>query len=72
MKKARGTGKVNDGMVLKLLKAAHDARQLTRKQYRTLRGQVISGDAAAALRGLNTIQQRRAKEIREAAQEVSA
>lgn len=33
-------------------------RRLTPQQYRTLRGQVLAGDAAGAMRGLNKILER--------------
>ena len=35
--------------------------QLTRQQYRTLRGQVLAGDTGGALRGLQKLQRRRAR-----------
>lgn len=37
------------------LKGAHHQRLLTRHQYRTLRGQVIAGDAERAMKGLRKL-----------------
>lgn len=34
-------------------------RVLTNQQYQTLKGQILSGDAAGAMRGLESILQRR-------------
>lgn len=45
---------INVGALLRL-KAAHHQRQLTRHQYRTLRGQIFAGDAEGAMRGLRKI-----------------
>jgi len=42
--------------VLDQLKAAHKRRQLTRSQFRTLRGQVFAGDTEGALKGLRKLQ----------------
>ena len=44
------------------LKACYQERRLTRQQYRTLRGQVLSGDGEAALKGLRTILDRSVKQ----------
>ena len=41
--------------VLRRLKEAQQSRQITRQQYRTLRGQVYHGDACAAMKGLRKI-----------------
>ena len=41
--------------VLRSLKEAQQSRKITRKQYRTLRGQVYHGDACAAMKGLHKI-----------------
>lgn len=45
---------INVGALLRL-KAAHHQRQLTRHQYKTLRGQVIAGDAEGAMKGLRKL-----------------
>lgn len=42
-----------DTLVLMRLKAA--STELTKQQYRTLRGQVFAGDSLGALRGLKKI-----------------
>ena len=34
-------------------------RSLTRQQYKTLKGQILAGDADGAMRGLDTIVKRR-------------
>ena len=44
------------------LKACYQERRLTRQQYRTLRGQVLAGDADAAMKGLRTILERSVKQ----------
>ena len=41
--------------VLDQVKEAHRRNQLTRHQYRTLRGQIMSGNAAGALKGLRKL-----------------
>lgn len=50
-------GRVPDAAALHKLKVFR--RCLTRHQYRTLRGQIIAGDAEGAMRGLRKIMQRR-------------
>ena len=52
------TMKQIDYRVLIQLKACYQERRLTRQQYRTLRGQVLSGEGEAALKGLRTILER--------------
>ena len=47
-----------DFRVLIQLKACYQERRLTKQQYRTLRGQALSGDGEAALKGLRTILER--------------
>lgn len=47
-----------DFRVLIQLKACYQERRLTRQQYKTLRGQALSGDGEAALKGLRTILER--------------
>lgn len=47
-----------DYRVLIQLKACYQERRLTKQQYRTLRGQALSGDGEAALKGLRTILER--------------
>lgn len=42
--------------VLERIKAAHRDHQLTRQQYRTLRGQVFAGDIDGAVKGLRKLQ----------------
>jgi hypothetical protein len=44
-----------------LLNRCQRLGQLTRQQYRTLRGQVLTGDTEGALRGLQKLQRRRAR-----------
>lgn len=52
------TMKQIDYSVLIQLKACYQERRLTKQQYRTLRGQALSGDGEAALKGLRTILER--------------
>lgn len=52
------TMKQIDYRVLIQLKACYQERRLTKQQYRTLRGQALSGDGEAALKGLRTILER--------------
>ena len=47
-----------DFRVLIQIKACYQERRLTKQQYRTLRGQALSGDGEAALKGLRTILER--------------
>ena len=49
-------GRAPDMAALWRLKTAR--RSLTRHQYRTLRGQIIAGDAAGAMRGLDKLLKR--------------
>lgn len=46
-----------DFQALELLKTFNG--KLTRQQYKTLRGQIIAGDAAGALKGLQTLLDRK-------------
>lgn len=50
------------GAVMRRLDEAHNQRQLTRQQYRTLRGQVYAGDACAAMKGLCKILEKSKKQ----------
>ena len=43
---------VNVGALIRLKKARH---KLTRQQYKTLRGQVLAGDPAGAMKGLEKL-----------------
>lgn len=52
------TMKQIDYRVLIQLKACYQERRLTKQQYRTLRGQALSGAGEAALKGLRTILER--------------
>lgn len=52
------TMKQIDYRVLIQLKSCYQERRLTKQQYRTLRGQALSGDGEAALKGLRTILER--------------
>lgn len=47
---------VNVGALIRIKHAQH---LLTRHQYKTLRGQVLAGDALAAMRGLHKLLERR-------------
>lgn len=47
---------VNVGALIRIKNARH---LLTLQQYRTLRGQVLAGDALAAMRGLQKLLERR-------------
>jgi hypothetical protein len=49
------TFKVTDQNVLRRVKNAYRAKRLTFQQYRTLRGQVLAGDAFGAVNGLRKI-----------------
>ena len=55
MSQTKGTAKQIDRGALDQLKAAHKRRQLTRHQFRTLRGQVFAGDAEGAMKGLRKL-----------------
>lgn len=44
------------------VKACYQERLLTKQQYKTLRGQVLSGDGDAALKGLRKILERRKRD----------
>lgn len=54
MKKKTPMNTIRDA-VLRRLKEAQQQRQITRQQYRTLRGQIYNGDPLAAMRGLRKI-----------------
>lgn len=52
---------VNVGALIRLKNAKH---LLSDNQYYTLRGQVIAGDAAGAMKGLRKLLQRRADAVK--------
>ena len=54
MKKVVYMNTIRDA-VLRRLNEARERRQITRQQYRTLRGQIFNGDPLAAMRGLRKI-----------------
>lgn len=43
------------------VRACYQERRLTKQQYKTLRGQVLSGDGDAAMKGLRKILERGSK-----------
>lgn len=47
---------INIGAMIRLKHARH---LLTAKQYRTIRGQILAGDAMGAMRGLRRLLERR-------------
>lgn len=55
MRQTKGPAQQIDRGTLAQLRAAHKRRQLTRQQFRTLYGQVISGDAEGAKKGLRKL-----------------
>lgn len=36
-------------------------RNLTKQQYKTIKGQILAGDAAGALKGLNKLQRKKSQ-----------
>lgn len=55
------TNGIDTGALLLLRNTKH---QLTKQQYKTLRGQVLAGDADGAVRGLRSILLRRAERMK--------
>lgn len=54
------TNNIDTGALMLLRNTKH---RLTKQQFKTLRGQILAGDADGAMKGLRTILQRRAERM---------
>lgn len=54
------TNNIDTGALLLLRNTKH---RLTKQQYKTIRGQILAGDADGAIKGLRKVLQRRAERM---------